>query len=161
MESDHYVCVRQKINEDDKPQVIIIDLKNGNEVIKRPINADSAIMHWTKQVIALKAQSRTIQIFDLGAKQKLKSAVMTEDVVFWKWYSESSLGLVTETSVYHWNVWDATQSAPVKVFDRHAQLSVSSEAMTLPPGFLSLMLLADLPLPTLGLPNYQLSRERR
>lgn len=125
MESDHYVCVRQKINEDDKPQVIIINLKNNNEIIKRPINADSAIMHWDRQVIALKAQSRTIQIFDLAAKQKLKSANMNEDVVFWKWYSESSLGLVTETSVYHWNVFDPNQATPVKVFERNPQLAVS------------------------------------
>ena len=82
-------------------------------------------MHWTKQVIALKAQSRTIQIFDLGAKQKLKSALMNEDVVFWKWYSETSLGLVTDTSVYHWNVFDPTQASPVKVFERNPQLAVS------------------------------------
>jgi len=125
LESDHYVCVRQKVDDEDKPQVIIIDLKNNNEIIKRPINADSAIMHWHKQVIALKAQSRTIQIFDLGAKQKLKSASMNEDVVFWKWYSETSLGLVTDTAVYHWNVFDTTQASPVKVFERNPQLAVS------------------------------------
>lgn len=81
-------------------------------------------MHWNKQVIALKAQQRTVQIFDLQAKQKLKSAVLNEDVVFWKWFSEQSLGLVTDTSVYHWNVFDPTQSSPVKMFERNANLSV-------------------------------------
>ena|SRR5256885_16549222 len=124
LESDHFVCVRQKLNEEDKPQVIIVNLKNNNEVIQRPINADSAIMHWTRQVIALKAQSRTVQIFDLAVKAKLKSAIMNEDVVFWKWFSENSLGLVTDTSVYHWNVFDPTQSSPVKVFDRNQNLAV-------------------------------------
>jgi clathrin heavy chain len=99
-------------------------LKNNNEIIKRPINADSAIMHWTRQVIALRAQSRTLQVFDLAGKTKLKSHVMNEDVVFWKWFSEESLGLVTETSVYHWNVYDATQNAPVKMFDRNQNLAV-------------------------------------
>ncbi|KAH8693658.1 clathrin heavy chain [Talaromyces proteolyticus] len=123
LESDHYICVRQKVNETDKPQVIIVDLKNNNEVIRRPINADSAIMHWSRNVIALKAQSRTIQIFDLQAKQKLKSALMNEDVVYWKWFSESSLGLVTDTSVYHWDVFDANQPNPVKQFDRLPNLS--------------------------------------
>jgi clathrin heavy chain len=112
------------LNEEDKPQVIIINLKNNNEVIKRPINADSAIMHWTKNIIALKAQGRTIQIFDLSAKQKLKSATMNEDVVYWKWFSETSLGMVTDTSVYHWDVFDPTQSQPQKVFDRLPNLSV-------------------------------------
>jgi clathrin heavy chain len=82
-------------------------------------------MHWSKQVIALKAQSRTLQIFDLGVKQKLKSATMNEDVVFWKWFSESSLGLVTDTAVYHWDVFDANQPSPVEVFKRNQNLSVS------------------------------------
>ena len=108
-----------------KPEVVIIDLKNNNNVIRRPINADSAIMHWTKQVIALKAQSRTLQIFDLEAKAKLKSATMNEDVVFWKWFSSTTLGLVTDTAVYHWDIFDATQPSPVEVFKRHENLSGS------------------------------------
>ncbi|KAJ5412133.1 uncharacterized protein N7487_006492 [Penicillium crustosum] len=123
LESDHYVCVRQKLDEDSKPEVIIIDLKNNNEVLRRPINADSAIMHWNKNIIALKAQGRTIQIFDLGARQKLKSANMNEDIVYWKWFSERSLGLVTDSAVYHWDVYDATQQNPVKVFERLPNLA--------------------------------------
>ena len=102
----------------------IIDLKNANKVMTRPINADSAIMHWTKMVIALKAQSRTLQIFDLEAKAKLKSATMNEDVVFWKWFSPTTLGLVTDTAVYHWDIFDSTQASPVEVFKRHENLSV-------------------------------------
>ena len=82
-------------------------------------------MHWHKQVIALKAQQRTLQIFDLGQKTKIKSATMNEDVAFWKWVSVDPLGLVTETAVYHWNIYDPTQAAPVKMFDRNANLNVS------------------------------------
>lgn len=81
-------------------------------------------MHWTKQIIALRAQSRTLQIFDLEKKQKLKSATLNEDVVFWKWISESTLGLVTETAVFHWDIHDASQAAPVEVFKRNANLNV-------------------------------------
>lgn len=123
LESDSFICIREKKNEAAQPEVIIIDLKNGNNVTKRPIKADSAIMHWTKQIIALRAQSRTLQIFDLEQKQKLKSATMNEDVVFWKWISESTLGLVTETAVFHWDIFDATQAAPVEVFKRNANLT--------------------------------------
>ncbi|KAI9809888.1 MAG: hypothetical protein M1825_000321 [Sarcosagium campestre] len=122
LESDSFICVRQKLSEEAQPEVIIIELRNNNNVIRRPIKADSAIMHWSRQVIALKAQQRTLQIFDLGQKQKLKSATMSEDVVFWKWFNETSLGLVTDNSVYHWNVFDATQDSPVKVFDRNSNL---------------------------------------
>ncbi|KAI9821608.1 MAG: hypothetical protein M1832_003282 [Thelocarpon impressellum] len=122
LESDHYICVRQKLSDDASPEVLIVDLKNGNNVIRRPIKADSAIMHWNREVIALKAQQRTLQIFDLGQKQKLKSATMNEDVVFWKWFSPDSLGLVTDTSVFHWNVFDPNQASPVKVFERNNNL---------------------------------------
>ena len=80
-------------------------------------------MHWNKEVLALKANGRTIQVFDLSTKSKLKSSVMNEDVVFWKWFSESSLGLVTDTSVYHWNVYDPTQNSPVKMFERNSNLA--------------------------------------
>ncbi|RDW67834.1 putative clathrin heavy chain [Coleophoma cylindrospora] len=122
LESDSFICIRETKPGATSPEVVIIDLKNNNNVIRRPIKADSAIMHWTKQVIALKAQSRTLQIFDLAQKAKLKSATMNEDVVFWKWFSETSLGLVTETTVYHWDVFDPSQAAPVEVFKRNPNL---------------------------------------
>ncbi|PMD39832.1 clathrin heavy chain [Hyaloscypha variabilis F] len=123
LESDSFICVREKKDEAAQPEVVIVDLKQANNVIRRPIKADSAIMHWTKQIIALKAQARTLQIFDLGAKAKLKSATMNEDVVFWKWFSETSLGLVTDTAVYHWDVFDANQPSPVEVFKRNQNLA--------------------------------------
>ncbi|KAF4123045.1 clathrin heavy chain [Geosmithia morbida] len=124
LESDHYVCIREKKSEDASPEVVIVELKSGNNVTRRPIKADSAIMHWTRHVIALKAQARTLQIFDLEQKKKLKSCTMNEDVQFWKWVSESTLGLVTSSSVYHWDIYDAAQDTPVKVFERNANLNV-------------------------------------
>ncbi|KAF8863426.1 clathrin heavy chain [Acephala macrosclerotiorum] len=123
LESDSFICVREKKDEASQPEVVIVDLKNGNNVIRRPIKADSAIMHWTRQIIALKAQSRTLQIFDLGQKQKLKSATMNEDVGFWKWFSETSLGLVTDSAVYHWDVFDPNQASPVEIFKRNQNLA--------------------------------------
>ena len=125
LESDHYVCIREKKSESAQPEVVIVELKNGNNITRRPIKADSAIMHWNRQVIALKAQSRTLQIFDLEQKKKLKSSTMNEDVQFWKWISEKELGLVTENSVYHWDIFDPNQAAPVEVFKRNQSMSVS------------------------------------
>jgi clathrin heavy chain len=81
-------------------------------------------MHWNKQVIALKANQRTLQVFDLAQKTKLQSATMNEDVLFWKWFSTNSLGLVTDTAVYHWSVFDGIQTSPIKVFERHQILAV-------------------------------------
>nr|KJB35220.1 hypothetical protein B456_006G105100 [Gossypium raimondii] len=45
-----------------------------------------------------------LQIFNIEMKAKMKSHQMPEQVVFWKWISPKMLGLVTQTSVYHWSI---------------------------------------------------------
>ena len=45
---------------------------------------------------------------------------MNEDVAFWKWISQSAIGIVTETAVFHWNM--EGESQPQKMFDRHSSL---------------------------------------
>lgn len=42
------------------------------------------------------------------------------DVVFWKWISATTIGMVTDTAVYHWAITD--QTSPQKIFDRHPTL---------------------------------------
>ncbi|KAJ7636025.1 hypothetical protein DFH06DRAFT_1219759 [Mycena polygramma] len=119
LESDHFICVREKVNEQN--QVVIIDLADANNVLRRPISAESAIMHPTQKILALKA-GRTLQIFNIDTKQKVKSHVNDADVVFWKWVSDTTIGMVTESSVFHWTIADQT-SPPQKIFDRHPTLS--------------------------------------
>ncbi|KAG0798102.1 hypothetical protein G6F22_004554 [Rhizopus arrhizus] len=118
MESEKYICVRETVN--GQAQVVIIDLSADNEVIRRPITADSAIMHPKVKVMALKAQ-RQIQVFNLDTKTKLKSHAMAEDIVFWKWLDTKTIGIVTEFNVYRWSI--EGDSPPVKIFERHASLS--------------------------------------
>ncbi|KJA25685.1 hypothetical protein HYPSUDRAFT_37118 [Hypholoma sublateritium FD-334 SS-4] len=119
LESDHFICIRENVN--DQAQVVIIDLSDANNVLRRPIKADSAIMHPKQKILALKA-GRTLQIFNIETKQKVKSHTNNEDIVFWKWVSDTTIGMVTETSVYHWTITDQT-SPPHKVFDRHSSLT--------------------------------------
>ncbi|KAF8159760.1 hypothetical protein B0H34DRAFT_858496 [Crassisporium funariophilum] len=119
LESDHFICIREKI--DDKGQVVIIDLADANNILRRPISADSAIMHPKQKILALKA-NRTLQIFNIETKSKVKSHINNEDIVFWKWVSDTTIGMVTETAVYHWTIADPN-SAPQKVFDRHPTLA--------------------------------------
>ncbi|KAL8278246.1 hypothetical protein RQP46_009419 [Phenoliferia psychrophenolica] len=127
LESDKFICVREEVN--GTKQVVIIDLNDANNVMRRPISAESAIMHPEEKVIALRAQ-RQLQVFNIELKQKVKSISMNEDVVFWTWISNTTLGIVTETAVYHWVAYapasapaTVTADAPVKVFDRHASLA--------------------------------------
>jgi len=117
MESDKFICVREKVA--DTAQVVIIDLNDSTNPIRRPITADSAIMHPTSKVIALKA-SKTLQIFNIEMKSKMKAYNMSEECVFWKWISVNTIGIVTDLAVYHWSMEGDSQ--PVKMFDRHATL---------------------------------------
>ena len=55
MESDKYICVREKVG--DTAQVVIIDMNDTANPIRRPISADSAIMNPASKVIALKGES--------------------------------------------------------------------------------------------------------
>ncbi|KAL4063210.1 armadillo-type protein [Scleroderma citrinum] len=82
LESDHFIFV-------------IIDLADANNVLRRPISADSAIMHPSKKILALKA-GRTLQILTSKPSRKRQ--------------------------VYHWTINDQT-SPPQKVFDRHPTLT--------------------------------------
>ena len=54
MESDKFICVREKVV--DTAQVVIIDMNDTANPVRRPISADSAIMNPTSKVIALKGQ---------------------------------------------------------------------------------------------------------
>ncbi|XP_039724292.1 clathrin heavy chain 2 isoform X3 [Pteropus medius] len=118
MESDKFICVREKVGE--QVQVVIIDMSNPMAPIRRPISAESAIMNPASKVIALKA-GKTLQIFNIEVKSKMKSHIMAEEVIFWKWVSVNTVALVTETTVYHWSMEGDSQ--PVKMFDRHASLA--------------------------------------
>lgn len=126
MESDKYICVRETGAQN---TVVIVDMASPLAPTRRQISADSAIMCPDKKVIALKATTPgtagdALQVFNLDTKQKLKAYQMPETVEFWKWTSPTSLGLVTSSSVYHWDIeGGAVDAAPVKVFDRTPNLS--------------------------------------
>lgn len=65
--------------------------------------------------------AKTLQIFNIEMKSKMKAHTMTDDVTFWKWISLNTVALVTDTAVYHWSMEGDSQ--PVKVFDRHSSLA--------------------------------------
>ncbi|ODN04923.1 Clathrin heavy chain [Orchesella cincta] len=118
MESDKFICVREKVG--DSAQIVIIDMTDPNSPIRRPITADSAIMNPASKVIALKA-AKTLQIFNIEMKSKMKSHSLAEEVIFWKWISLNTIGLVTDSAVYHWSM--EGDSTPQKMFDRHSSLA--------------------------------------
>ncbi len=54
MESDKFICIREKVGEQN--QVVIVDMSDPTNPIRRPISADSAIMNPASKVIALKGK---------------------------------------------------------------------------------------------------------
>jgi len=72
MESDKFICVREKVGE--TAQVVIIDLNDTANPIRRPISADSAIMNPASKVIALKGQLSLSRfcLADMQAKNRLR-----------------------------------------------------------------------------------------
>ncbi|KAL0317059.1 UNVERIFIED_CONTAM: Clathrin heavy chain 1 [Sesamum angustifolium] len=93
MESDKYICVRETAPQN---SVVIIDMNMPMQPLRRPITADSALMNPNSRILALKG-------------------------CIWKWITPKMLGLVTQSSVYHWSI--EGDSEPVKMFDRAANLA--------------------------------------
>ncbi|KRX18794.1 Clathrin heavy chain 1 [Trichinella nelsoni] len=118
MESDKYICVKEKVG--DSAQVVVIDLNDISNPMRRPISADSVIMNPVSKVLALKA-GKMLQVFDIDVKSKVKSCQFSEEVVFWRWLDVNNIALVSPTSVYHWTM--ESESVPVKMFDRMQSLN--------------------------------------
>lgn len=54
MESDKYIVVRETVG--DSAQVVILDVANPNELLRRPVSADSALMNPVSKILALKCK---------------------------------------------------------------------------------------------------------
>ena len=54
MESEKFICVRETGAAN---SVVIVDMANPTQPMKRPITADSALMHPVSKVIALKVRA--------------------------------------------------------------------------------------------------------
>ena len=73
----------------------------------------------TSSLCVIPSAAKTLQIFNIEMKSKVKAHTMTEEVMFWKWISVNTVALVTDTAVYHWSMEGDSQ--PTKVFDRARQ----------------------------------------
>lgn len=127
MESEKFICVRETASQGaSQNSLVIVDMDTPMQPLRRPISADSALMNPTSKIIALKASvqgtsQEHLQVFNIELKAKVKSYQMNEQVVFWKWISQHTLGIVTATAVYHWSIEGSSE--PTKIFERTANLN--------------------------------------
>lgn len=116
LQSEKYITVR------DDSSVSIFDTSNPGPPQKRAVRVDSAMMHPTHSILSLKAQN-LLQVHKIDGAQaeRVASHQMTENVEFWKWISPTSIGIVTSTAVYHWNI--ESGNAPQLMFQRLPNLA--------------------------------------
>eukprot|EP01087_Luapelamoeba_hula_P010434 TRINITY_DN2768_c0_g2_i1.p1 TRINITY_DN2768_c0_g2~~TRINITY_DN2768_c0_g2_i1.p1 ORF type:complete len:1757 (+),score=359.13 TRINITY_DN2768_c0_g2_i1:174-5444(+) len=120
MESEKYICVRDVTGTD--KTVTIIDLLNPSNILRRPTAAEGTTMNPAQNILALR-DAQNLQIIDLGNKKPVNSCTISESIEFWKWITDTKLGIVTATSVYHWSL--EAEAKPIKVFARHQSLAGS------------------------------------
>lgn len=121
-ESDHFITVRESTSSSNS--VAIIDLKNNNEITRKSMGGDSALMHKNSKIIAVRANGTIVQVFNLITKEKLKSFQMNDPILFWKWLDDNTLGLVTSTALYLSNINDGlVDLTPAPLTLRHASLA--------------------------------------
>ena len=66
-------------------------MHNGNAVDKKPMKADTSLMHPKKNIIALKGKNESgsdfVQVYNLDTKAKLGVFTAPEDVTLMSWVS--------------------------------------------------------------------------
>lgn len=123
-ESDHFVTVRESSADGSTNSVAIVNLAKNNEIIRKNMGGDSAIMHPEQMVISVRANGTIVQIFNLETKTKLKSFTLDEPVIFWKWLSNDVLGLISARNIYTLNVFDGNVNGkPTLLTQRNAALN--------------------------------------
>jgi clathrin heavy chain len=130
LESEKYIAVRES------GTLVIVDMAQPQAPARRQISADSAIMAPDRKVIALKAVTPgtpgdNLQVFNLDTKTKLKAFQMNETVEYWKWTSATRIGLVTATSVYHWEVEVSKSDAQASIRSLASPVSLACTARLL------------------------------
>ncbi|OAX81397.1 hypothetical protein ACJ72_04262 [Emergomyces africanus] len=70
LESDRFVCVRQNVG--GQQQIVVVNPRNPDEVFRRSIPGESALMHWNKHILAVRSEDGNLRIMNLQTEQILK-----------------------------------------------------------------------------------------
>lgn len=128
-ESDKYICAKE-IAQDGKATLIICEMeKNMNTYRKNLAKVDSAMMHPSSNIIAVRAKNdkgaTVVQVFNFDTEERLKNIEMNYEVTYWRWINETTIGIVSTTSVLTLSIQNKDQPAK-KIFDRSGSLANSN-----------------------------------
>lgn len=123
--SDKWISVRH--NRDDitshRATVTVLSPKEGTISYAGQTSADSVLMNPTQPIIALKAGFR-FEVFNLDTKLLIGRTHLHENVSYWTWLNSDIVAIVTDTAVFHWDLWQG-DSPPERIFTRHHRLAFS------------------------------------
>lgn len=124
--SDRSIAIRhgERKKDDSKCMVTVLSPKDGTISYAGQTSADSVLMNPIHPIIALKADQR-FEVFNVETKLLLAKTKIHDPVCYWTWLTSEIVAIVTEGSVYHWNIGKGKDSHPEKVFKRHARLAFS------------------------------------
>ncbi|CAC9549781.1 clathrin heavy chain [Leishmania donovani] len=128
LESEKYVCVRD-VQGDGPTSLVIVDLEKRESIRNNVKDAESCIMNPKSKILALRS-GRNLQVFDVDASRRLKATLFHEDVAYWRWIDDRTLGVVTAKAVYHWSLDTAADDAPQHIFDRSADYDSSVQVLS-------------------------------
>lgn len=112
LSKDRFLCVREVTEAES--YVAIVDLQNRNNVTRHRMVADAAIMHPSRDIIALRG-SNLLQVFDLQARKRLNTYTLPEGQIvnYWRWTDEDTLSFVAGANVFRWSLSGNTTPAVV------------------------------------------------
>lgn len=120
-----YICVREKVGE--TAQVVIIDMSDPTNPIRRPISADSAIMNPASKVIALKGKwnsfntacfyERVGQYIEAVCFFHVEGCNMIAQLLNWESAIQNGMKLGTSASKtwMNWRNWEPMQGSLLTV----------------------------------------------
>ncbi|GAB1609897.1 clathrin heavy chain-like [Argonauta hians] len=123
MISDQWISVRHDSRDRKISNVTVLNPREGTKIYAGTTFADSLLMNPSHPLIALKASLR-FEVFNVGNKVLVSKTDMLEPVIFWTWINSDIIAIITDTTVYHWDLWQG-DSPPENVFQRHDRLTFS------------------------------------
>ena len=101
MQGERYVCVRETGGAND--EMVSVDLSNLTAPRRHPTTADSAIAAPTSKIFSIEESAdggENVQLFNLPQTLPLNIGKVT----YWTWLNDTTIGVVTDEAVYHWDV---------------------------------------------------------
>lgn len=120
MDSDQFICLQQK----PANEILVVDIEDNCSKLRYRIPASFAILNPAFKLVALKT-GKTIQVFNIETQTTIKSQTMADEIIFLKWISPNTIGIITKSAIYHWTM--ENDSKPLKLCERtnNANLRIS------------------------------------